>query len=1117
MADFVLDVDTNAAQRAATLRLSDGQGRHRASHEVRLADHPASTWEGVFDTRRYVRRHAGNIVLAGSSRPATAAELLESVGVFLGATVLGPAIFKLLSGVAQRTLLVRLGGGEGDALGAAFARTPWEIARAAKGTVLLGRNVSVRALPAGAAVASDDEGPESLEEGEPLRVLLVFAETPGSRPLAMRLERERLVSLFYDEVLAERQVELDVLCHGVTRRSLKEAVTRRAGYHVVHWSGHGQHDRLELWGDGRPDPLTGAGLVDLFAEAGGFVPKLVFLSACLSGTMMAAPDRATRRAMLEGREDEASGGPSRSAAADVGQVLGAGPGHTGTALALQRAGVQQVVAMRYEVGDDYARELAKLFYRRLLVDEAGHPADQALSLARGELASEAGRYDPVDHVTPLVFGAERLRLVAPRGRGAQLDRRWPRPQPLLRGGSRDLDASPPEGFVGRGRELTRLQGEWLESKGAAARGVALVQGLAGLGKTSLASEAIHLWHGRFEVVLAFQARGDGLGLEHFYQHIDKAMVLEVPGYAEQCRRNPNARIYLEPRADLTGEARHERLRQNLLQSLRDHRVLLVFDNFETMLRTQAESDGHSYRSLDPAWDTLLTLLVSRLPETRSRLLVTGRHRPAVLVAKGVLWLPLGALEQAEAVLFLRGHEPLRALLAGSESERLLAERVLDVSRGHPLILSRLAALAADTGALGQALDRLQAKGYGELPDLFSAGKSDDERAYLEDVAVRAVDLLIERVSSPARRILAIVTLATEPVMLALAKALWAPEADGLDAAPLLHRLHEVGLLSATGEGDAVVYAFHELVRERSAAWSRDHGEDRPRRTNLELWEAYGGVYKSVFRSLALSNEAMALEMGRRAVAYLAKARSFEQLGQLASVLVTSSSDPDFLRPIIADLEAIGDHAPLGKARWRLWTALADALVNSGQTPRSLLHFEEAAAQALAAEAWDDLGAIYNNWAFALTDLSEFDAAHRTFLLSADTGRRADAPEVNVLNSELGALRIDVLRGRVETALPEIEARLTRIRGFWLQYRTGQPVPEAPIAAELARALISALDVAEDANRALKRWQACVDLLTEIEEVERVLGRSPHDLAITKFNRYGPLLRLNDLPPTSWTG
>src|SRR5262249_8836968 len=83
---------------------------------------------------------------------------------------------------------------------------------------------------------------------EPVRVLLVFADPPHARPLAARLERERLRDLFFAEILPKRNVEVDMLCHGVTRARLQETITQKNGYHVVHWSGHGQVDRLNRSG-----------------------------------------------------------------------------------------------------------------------------------------------------------------------------------------------------------------------------------------------------------------------------------------------------------------------------------------------------------------------------------------------------------------------------------------------------------------------------------------------------------------------------------------------------------------------------------------------------------------------------------------------------------------------------------------------------------------------------------------------------------------------------------------------------------------------------------------------------------------------------------------------------
>src|SRR5262249_39050137 len=158
--------------------------------------------------------------------------------------------------------------------------------------------------------------------------------------------------------------------------------------------------------------------------------------------------------------------------------------------------VPQVVAMRYEVGDTYARDLAQHFYKRLLADPADHPADSALALARAELLqkNDTSSYYAVDHATPLIFGEPRP-IAAKRGRSAQVRKRRPQPQPLLPAGRTELDLRQPAAFVGRSDELTRLGESWLPRNRSA---IAVVQGMAGMGKTSIASEAIALWHTRFK-------------------------------------------------------------------------------------------------------------------------------------------------------------------------------------------------------------------------------------------------------------------------------------------------------------------------------------------------------------------------------------------------------------------------------------------------------------------------------------------------------------------------------------------------------------------------------------------------------------------------------------------
>src|ERR1700732_1500821 len=499
---FELAVECDAESGVLRFRLTDGVSRQIAAHQVQLGGKPASLWEGLFATRDYVERYTGVI---HEGRPATGEDLLDGLGTFLGREVLGREVTCALArGIEQRTLLVRMPEPTNE-LGAALARVAWEQARLRPGDqTLLERNVSVRVLPLGAN--ANEEVVTVAPEG-PLRVLLVFAEAPGSRPLAMRQEREELLRLFHEQLMPGHHAEVEVLCHGVTRRRVREAVERAGGYHLLHWSGHGHHNLLELYGeDGQPDLLSGHELIDL---CGGFIPRFVFLNACLSGALRRMGNRAELESVLaEGpqanRRGTATSGPARSPVKERAPLrLASRPGYTGSAFALLSAGVPLVLAMRYEVGDPYARALAGRFYRHLLVDPARHPAEISLALARRNLLTPgpaSAEFMAVDHLTPLLLGRS-LQVQPGAGRSPALKHLRPQPQPLLPGGNPELDR--PAVFVGRGAELTRFGVEWLSDDGPA---VALVAGLAGLGKTSLAAEAVHLWHRRFDWVFAFQAK-----------------------------------------------------------------------------------------------------------------------------------------------------------------------------------------------------------------------------------------------------------------------------------------------------------------------------------------------------------------------------------------------------------------------------------------------------------------------------------------------------------------------------------------------------------------------------------------------------------------------------------
>ncbi len=203
--------------------------------------------------------------------------------------------------------------------------------------------------------------------------------------------------------------------------------------------------------DGGKEEISGEDLARLFDDAGGFMPQIVFLSACLSGAFVDIRSWADFQAAMLGRRTDGKQTPLPV----LPDILDNPAGYTGAALALLRAGIPQVIAMRYEVGDMYARRLACEFYKRLLADpgaeQGNRTTDDALALARADLlkAPDAARLGAINHATPLMFGQAGRRLHPVSKRSKQLEKARPQPQPLLPGGSPELDA--PRDFIGRAR------------------------------------------------------------------------------------------------------------------------------------------------------------------------------------------------------------------------------------------------------------------------------------------------------------------------------------------------------------------------------------------------------------------------------------------------------------------------------------------------------------------------------------------------------------------------------------------------------------------------------------------------------------------------------------------
>lgn len=1157
-AHFDLIITADYPTRTAEFYLRDTTGVQVAYRKTDFKNISVSHQQGLFDLRNYLRLY----VEAGKESAAVA-----EIGVCIAEEVLGEEIFtKLWESKSQRTLRIELPGAEDteNHLAAALARVPWEIARPSPdGETLAERNLLVRFVHDMQAPAST---PIELAADEPLRVLFVFAESRGSRPLGARKERRELLRLFEKEIYLQRRVVAHFLTHGVTRERLSAQIQENGGYHVVHWSGHGHRNLLELCKPGgEPDHLSGAELLDLFSDAGGFLPRLFFLSACHSGDILRVKNWADFLAVAQGKE------PGTKEAGTKDLDLKEQPGYTGTAHALLQGGVPSVVAMRYAVGDDYAREAAVEFYRALLAHAQPKHVAAALTMARQTMLDpkkhDPARFSVCDHATPVLYGAEHPGLTLAKGRSPALNSRNPRLHSIT-----ELTMTGHEHFVGRTWELVGLGADFIgSSTGSEVRPVAVITGLGGMGKTALTAEALALWESRFEWVLLYQAKPNRLEFEATLRDIHMKLVGELKLYHDHVRANPADAIYRDanPASGFTGPARLQRLTQNLLRALKDEPILIVLDNFETNLK-DADPATQLSACQDSAWNECLALLAEELIGTSSRVLITCRRPLAALAGGPAHSVRLGPLPSSEAALYLKEQPTLGRMIFGiDQAEKALAMRLLNATRFHPLLMDRLAKLAAHTPPRTQllaALDTLEkTKDFSQLPALFAVKPGDaKELAYLDDALASSLDQLIRASSPDARRLLWIIAVANQPEAFGLVKSVWDGESlqqerlrqikqrldmlpmlpheeqarlqamppelramlDALppkgptkpDVTPLLAQLVSVGLVTEEGKAPNCAdrnLTCHELIRERIRAWMEQHPQDRAELTVNAIRLAYAERLEAIFQAFRHKNMALALKVGIRALIYCVQAEEWERLFGFVGGLVISISDRQQLDRLLPFLQGAVESAPEGKTRWRCLLYLADALDNAGQHDASLLFFESAAGLARStaesgdesASAWSDLATILGNWGVALSRCGQLELSRQRQLEAAQAHRKVGDPAIDVIGRELEAYRIEVMMGNSKAALPQIEPLVQQLADWWELGRSGGYVPESPDIHKLGHVLLSAYQLAAECYSAMQMWDSALSRFDAALMLTTELGFATLEACFYRMNRANVLNQL----------
>ena len=395
---FRLIVDDLTGHGRFSLRLTDGQGRSLSTHQVN-ADPNDACWRGLFEMDVYLEAQRGRFGFEQQQNGQADRALLAELGDFLRAQVLGPQIAGVLFASAQPGIIFVELPAERRPEVLELTRIPWELARSERGQTLPEASLAVQLVPRGLMpgdVSLDQALAEArpFEPGGPLRILLAFAQSRGQVALAMREMRERLRQFFLEKVAPRYQIELDILQYGVTQGTLEHAARRGGGYHIVHLFAHGHEDLLVLEDDeGQDDEVSGEKIAGLLSGDFAAAPQLVFLTACHSGEIKLKREIADVWQAV--RQVQAQTKPDAPVTLEAPEPAAAAlAAYTGTALAMLRAGVPQVVAMRYTVEERFAFDLAEEFYRYVLLD--GMPP----ALALGRFRAKARKADALPPYRP---------------------------------------------------------------------------------------------------------------------------------------------------------------------------------------------------------------------------------------------------------------------------------------------------------------------------------------------------------------------------------------------------------------------------------------------------------------------------------------------------------------------------------------------------------------------------------------------------------------------------------------------------------------------------------------------------------------------------------------------
>ncbi|MCE7985852.1 MAG: CHAT domain-containing protein, partial [Caldilinea sp. CFX5] len=1084
--------------------LSDERGHFLADHTVRL-DPTSRDYGGFLDLSQYLDYHTPIV---------PPAQQLTALGVWIGEQVFGGLRIALWQRRALPALTVQV---NVPAAAHELLLRPFELACFADSKSFRAAGVRFVYALEGMAVAAPDREPPAAA----LRILAAFSLPVAANPLNLRRERyglQRLVrELNQTRGLA---VELRVLQYGATRDHLQAALEEGAGWDIIHLSGHGAQGELLLEDDrGGSATIDANELGDLLDLARARL-KLLILDACYSG----AGNHAAARAQV-GLETP----PLRQEGAEGAAVAETAPtGLPSLAQSLAERLGCGVLAMRYPVGDAFATELMLALYEKLL--DRRRPLPAALHLALDDALAADIPIPPLAPVTPILVGPLATTLQLPPPPAAATGFVLPKVGLGL--------AFPPEPprFVGRLQPMVRAS-QALAPR-SAKRGV-FFYGMPGAGKTACALELSYRHeHGRFTGYVWHQAPEAGSdiasALFNFCQDIQSQLDAPNLGLTTALDDPARFRAYTLPR---------------LRALLQQNALLLALDNLESLL-----TESNQWR--DPLWGEVVATLLAH--DGPSRVILTSRRLPAGLVDHPRLQVEaIHALSLAESVLLARELPHLKRLFDDAAGVALLRQ-TLRVVQGHPKLLELADSLAADRAALTARVAAAEAElaARGELLDAFFAVglAREGETRQADADFVQALQGWTAGVTgnlSPVAALLFTFLCRLEPEdrRLDIVEINWKDFLNRLGAndavataalgqpqqglPPALTALQAAGLLAVDAPDPTQIEEWQSQLQVLAAAQPQTFEPAELQALLAELtaqatsYTIHPGVAESV-RSAAIATvlDAADIELGDYHIAMFRRGLKEEMTGGGRQVVTSARRSAPYL---------------LRQARWEAASTLLEAMLQRDSSPATL------------AFALPLLRRIVHATAGTERALTDAGVLARTL---AQVGRTAEAEQVmrNIITqaATMGHYRLasgvagdllNLLRatGRLNEALTVAEAKADYTRqaglGPWtqladegqrLQVLNAQGRYEEVLAAvETLRPQMAVLPLESEAEETAnpwnvretlldsghtaalysERWVLALALNAEIVQAQEARSADALAVARTRFNDYGPLLRL----------